>query len=121
VVPHLVARRARGALLQSLILRPQSLAKLSNPTSQARLDRVERQLADLRRLAGMVLVTVNPALKAGELEYVLRQSGAAGIFCVPEFRGNRMAEVLQEVRSALSGLREALLLSEWDDFERLAH
>src|SRR5271169_3636629 len=31
-------------------------------------------------LAGLVLVTVNPAYQAGELEYVLRQSRAAGLF-----------------------------------------
>src|SRR5882724_662158 len=49
-------------------------------------------------LAGLILVTVNPAYKPGELRYVLDQSGAAGIFLLPEFRGNPMAESLQAVR-----------------------
>ena len=48
-------------------------------------------------LAGLVLVTVNPALRAAELPYVLNQSGAAGIFLVPEFR-SPMADFLAEVR-----------------------
>ena len=48
-------------------------------------------------LAGLVLVTVNPALRPTELAYVLRQSGAAGIFLVPEYR-SPMAKFLEEVR-----------------------
>jgi acyl-CoA synthetase (AMP-forming)/AMP-acid ligase II len=34
-------------------------------------------------LAGLVLVTINPALRPAELAYVLNQSGAVGIFLVP--------------------------------------
>ena len=39
-----------------------------------------------RRSPGLVLVTVNPAYRPSELEYVLRQSRAVGIFLLPEFR-----------------------------------
>ena len=67
-------------------------------------------------LAGVVLVTVNPAYKPKELEYVLRQSGSSGIFLVPEFRGNPMRASLDEVRGGLPSLRESLLLPEWDAF-----
>jgi fatty-acyl-CoA synthase len=67
-------------------------------------------------LAGLVLVTVNPAYKPKELEYVLRQSGAVGIFLVPEFRGNPMAASLEEVRTGLDALREAVSFSEWNAF-----
>jgi fatty-acyl-CoA synthase len=67
-------------------------------------------------LAGIALVTVNPAYKAKELEYVLRQSRASGIFLVPEFRGNPMAACLDEVRTGLDGLREAILFPEWAAF-----
>jgi fatty-acyl-CoA synthase len=67
-------------------------------------------------LAGLVLVTVNPAYRSKELEYLLRQSGASGIFLVPEYRGNPMAVCLDEVRAALHGLREAVLFTEWDAF-----
>src|SRR5262245_3079957 len=48
-------------------------------------------------LAGLVLVTVNPAYRQGELEYVLKQSRAVGIFLTTEFRGNRMLETLENV------------------------
>ena len=37
-------------------------------------------------LAGMTLVTVNPAYRAQELAHVLGHSGAAGIFLVDEWR-----------------------------------
>jgi fatty-acyl-CoA synthase len=67
-------------------------------------------------LAGMVLVTVNPAYRSKELEYVLRQSRASGIFLVPGFRGNPMASCLEEVRPGLDGLRETVLFTEWDGF-----
>jgi len=76
-------------------------------------------------LAGVVLVTVNPAYRPSELAYVLRQSGAAGIFLVPEFR-SPMAQYLDEVRGDLPDLREAVLfpggagvppgMTEWRDF-----
>ncbi len=67
-------------------------------------------------LAGIVLVTVNPAFKAEELDYVLRQSGAAGIFLVPKYRDNPMAATLDRIRPGLRALREAVLFSEWDAF-----
>ena len=66
-------------------------------------------------LAGLVLVTVNPALRPAELGYVLNQSGAAGIFLVPEYR-SPMAKFLEEVRPDVPGLREVVLFTEWDDF-----
>ncbi len=64
-------------------------------------------------LAGVVLVTVNPALRPTELAYVLRQSGAAGIVLVPEFRSPMLA-YLEEVRGELPRLREVILLTEWE-------
>ena len=66
-------------------------------------------------LAGLVLVTVNPALRPAELAYVLNQSSAAGIFLVPEFR-SPMAEFLQEVRPDVASLREVVFFTGWDDF-----
>jgi fatty-acyl-CoA synthase len=67
-------------------------------------------------LAGLILVTVNPAYRPAELEYVLRQSGSAGIFLTPEFRGNTMAQSLAQVRSGLPGLRESILFTDWAEF-----
>jgi fatty-acyl-CoA synthase len=67
-------------------------------------------------LAGIVLVTVNPAFRPRELEYVLKQSGASGIFLVPEFRTNQMAASLAQVRPNLPNLREVILFPNWSDF-----
>ena len=67
-------------------------------------------------LAGIVLVTVNPSYRPGELQYVLKQSRAGGIFYVPEFRGNPMAASLEQVRPDLEDLREAIDFSSWGEF-----
>ena len=45
-------------------------------------------------LAGLVMVTVNPASRVGELAYVLRQSRARGIFYQRDYRGVAMREVI---------------------------
>jgi fatty-acyl-CoA synthase len=67
-------------------------------------------------LAGVTLVTVNPAYRPSELAYVLGQSRSAGVFFVPEFRGSPMAAFLDEVRGGLPELREAVPFQEWDEF-----
>ena len=67
-------------------------------------------------LAGMVLVTVNPALRARELRYMLAQSRAAGIFFADAYRGFDMAGAVASLRDGLPGLREAIPLSDWDTF-----
>lgn len=67
-------------------------------------------------LAGITLVTVNPAFRTKELEYVLRQSRAAGLFHVGGFRGNRMDDAVAEVRAKLPGLRETVDFAQWSDF-----
>jgi fatty-acyl-CoA synthase len=67
-------------------------------------------------LAGVVLVTVNPAYQPQELQYVLSQSRSAGIFYLPAFRGNPMGQSLEEVRVNLHDLRETISFDEWDAF-----
>ncbi len=67
-------------------------------------------------LAGLILVTVNPAYKPGELNYVLEQSGSAGIFLLQEFRGNPMEQSLRGVRNELPLLREAISFTDFEAF-----
>jgi fatty-acyl-CoA synthase len=67
-------------------------------------------------LAGVVLVTVNPAFQAREVAYVLTQSKASGCFVLPEFRGNPMLATLESVRPELTELRDVIRLDEWDEF-----
>ena len=61
-------------------------------------------------MAGVVLVTVNPGFRANEVEYVLKQSRAAGVFVVTEFRGNPMLETVHAGRAALPGTARDHLL-----------
>src|ERR1700732_4737225 len=67
-------------------------------------------------LAGMVLVTVNPAFRARALEYVLKQSRAAGAFVVHAFRANPMLETVHEVAPHCPELREIICFDDWPAF-----
>jgi len=60
-------------------------------------------------LAGLTLVTVNPAYQAEELAHVLGHSGARGVF----LRGGPQAGILDRVRDSLPRLREVITLGEW--------
>jgi fatty-acyl-CoA synthase len=63
-------------------------------------------------LAGIVLVTANPAFQSAELRYVLEQSGSVGLFLVNEFRGNPMAEIAQKACDGLVSIREVVDLED---------
>ena len=67
-------------------------------------------------LAGLVLVTVNPAYQPAELTYVLRQSRSVGLFHMASFRGNPMTETVTAVRGELPDLREVVCLDDWAGF-----
>jgi acyl-CoA synthetase (AMP-forming)/AMP-acid ligase II len=67
-------------------------------------------------LAGVTIVTVNPALRGEELAHVLGQSRADGIFLVPEYRGTDMAGMLDALRGELPLLREVVSFADWDTF-----
>jgi fatty-acyl-CoA synthase len=67
-------------------------------------------------LAGITVVTVNPALRPQELAYVLGQSQADGIFLVPAYRASPMAEMVQQVRGDLPALREVVSFADWEAF-----
>ena len=59
-------------------------------------------------LAGLTLVTANPAYRPRELQFVLEQSRAVGLFRVGEYRGNPMAEIAAEVARQVPRLREVV-------------
>jgi fatty-acyl-CoA synthase len=67
-------------------------------------------------MAGVVLVTVNPAFRGQELQYVLKQSRAAGVFVVESFRGNPMLATVQQVAPACPELRHVLRIDQWEAF-----
>ena len=47
---------------------------------------------------------------------MLGQSRASGLLLVPEYRGNPMADTLEQVRGRASRLREVISLADWDEF-----
>jgi acyl-CoA synthetase (AMP-forming)/AMP-acid ligase II len=67
-------------------------------------------------LAGLTLVTVNPALRPRELLHVLGNSRAAGVFLAPEYRGASLEASLEEIRPRLPALRHLVRLPEWQRF-----
>ena len=69
-------------------------------------------------LAGITLVTVNPAYKRREMEYVLAKSRAAGVFFSSSYRGFDMEAAVRETAPNLPDLREILMLSDNDAFLR---
>ncbi len=66
-------------------------------------------------LAGLTLVTINPSFQPAEAAYVLGQSRAAGVFVVPEVRGNALAAHAEAIRGDLADLRHVLRLDELTD------
>ena len=67
-------------------------------------------------LAGVTLVTVNPAYQADELAHVLGHSGARGVVLAADYRGSSLPAILASVRGRLPRLREVIPLGEWDRF-----
>ncbi len=66
---------------------------------------------------GVILVTVNPAYRSSELEYVLTQSGARVLVAAPSFRTSDYRLMVDEVRPAVPSLETVLYLGspEWDE------
>ncbi len=67
-------------------------------------------------LAGIVLVTINPAYRAHELTYVLQQSRAQTLFVVDDFRGNPMRSVAESVQPDCPELTDIICFDDWDEF-----
>jgi fatty-acyl-CoA synthase len=67
-------------------------------------------------LAGITLVTVNPAYLANELAFVLKQSRARGIIVQPVFRDRNLLDVVAGVKSELPQLRDVISLASWGEF-----
>ncbi len=63
---------------------------------------------------GLILVTINPAYRAGELEHVLRASGCAALVMAPRFKSSNYTEMFLELvsnseREEITGLRTKTL------------
>ncbi len=68
---------------------------------------------------GAILVNINPAYQANELEYVLRQAGVSVLLHGRGFRNAFYAPMLETVRPRCPELRHVLTLeSDWDELLR---
>ncbi|MFD8706620.1 AMP-binding protein [Kitasatospora sp. NPDC059648] len=65
---------------------------------------------------GAILVTVNPAYRAHELEYVLNQAGIRLLVAAESFKTSDYAGMIEEVRPRCAGLERVVLLGgpAWD-------
>ncbi|MBL0778946.1 AMP-binding protein [Streptomyces albidoflavus] len=61
---------------------------------------------------GAIMVNINPAYRAHELAYVLRQSGTGLLVATPGHRTNDFRALVNEVREECPALREAAYLGE---------
>jgi fatty-acyl-CoA synthase len=71
-------------------------------------------------LAGIVLVTLNPANRAAELQYLLEQAEARGLFTDRVFRQLDNAAVVASLRASLPALETVVYFDQWSDFQRSA-
>ena len=67
-------------------------------------------------LAGLTLVTVNPAYRGDELAHVLGHSEADGLFLADDYQGADLRAILADIRGRLPRLREVISLGDRDDF-----
>lgn len=65
-------------------------------------------------LAGVTLVTVNPAYQKRELKFVLEQSRSEAIYYVAEFRGNPMQQIADSVCDEIPAIGQRILLTDHD-------
>jgi len=67
-------------------------------------------------LSGVLMITVNPANRIREIEYLLGQSEVAGLFLIEEYRGHKMLDTVDQIRKNLPYLREVVSFSKFEDF-----
>lgn len=67
-------------------------------------------------LAGMTVVTVNPANQARELLHIVEQAAAAGLFVMEEYRNRSLIDIAGKVQKKHPSLREVIGFSQLNDF-----
>lgn len=66
-------------------------------------------------LAGLVLVTANPALRKDELAYVMGQSRSAGLFHAAAFRGTDMSAIASAAVADLPRRPRLFSFADWEE------
>ena len=68
---------------------------------------------------GAILVNINPAYRADELEYVLNQSSMCTVFAAPEFKSSDYASMLDNVRGRCPALSDVIIIG-WEPWQQIA-
>ncbi len=68
---------------------------------------------------GAILVNINPAYRAHELEYVLNQSAMCTVFAAPEFKSSDYASMLDNVRGRCPALSDVIIIG-WEPWQQIA-
>ena len=66
---------------------------------------------------GAILVTINPAYRTHELEFVLRQAGVTLLVSAPQFKGSDYEAMVAEVRSRCGALERVIFIgsAQWSE------
>jgi fatty-acyl-CoA synthase len=67
-------------------------------------------------LAGVALVTLNPAIRGAELKYSLQHSGASGLFLDRVYRKLDNSAIIDGLLPDLPNLKRLVYMDEWDAF-----
>jgi fatty-acyl-CoA synthase len=102
-----------GLAARGLIARGVQTGDRVGVWSPNRFEWVVLQYATAR--VGAILVNINPAYKATELEYALNKSGVSLLCLAARFRQSDYLAILAEVRGRCPRLRDVLVLdTDWD-------
>lgn len=63
-------------------------------------------------IAGVILVTVNPAYQKRELKFVLEQSRSEAIYYIEEFRGNPIGDIVNAVCDDVPAIKHRILITD---------
>ncbi|MFB0493578.1 fatty-acyl-CoA synthase [Methylobacterium sp. OAE515] len=67
-------------------------------------------------LAGLTLVTINPANLDEELAFVLNNSRTKGVFVQDVFRNRNLRSAIERIRAQIPLLKHVIPLSKWSEF-----
>jgi fatty-acyl-CoA synthase len=67
-------------------------------------------------IAGMIMVTANPAYRKREIKHVLDTAKPSGMFVTNEHRGQKLLEIAWEVQERVPSLKDIISFSDFDDF-----
>jgi fatty-acyl-CoA synthase len=113
---HVATRRIATALLDRGI-RPGDRVGIWSPNT-AEWTLIEYATAQI----GAILVTINPAYRVDELEYVVNQSEMCTVFAAKSFKTSDYAAMLDAVRGRCAALGEVIIIGseEWQQTETTA-